>query len=186
MAWLLSVGQPTTTNGSPPRLRDAAERGAVVGSCPPSSSSMGYLADAAASSGDAGIFDWCSAPPTKASMCAPTCSRLNPRDDVGLKIRDQLGRIRIAAIGAITQMLEQPLQQKQITDAEHLVLAGRRHVPGRARESCKDFARGKLSHRSRSSLNGGGRPWTRRARSVLHSRPSMKTLAGIEPSALPP
>ncbi len=91
-------------------------------------------------------------------------SRLNPRDDIGLKIRDQLGRVRIAAIGAITQMLEQPLQQKQITDAEHLVLAGRRHVPGRARESRKDFARGAfavpievVAERRRPALGYGAR-----------------------------
>src|SRR5712691_10192816 len=39
-------------------------------------------------------------------------------------------------------MLEQPLQQKQITDGKRLILAGRRHVASRARESGKDFARG--------------------------------------------
>jgi hypothetical protein len=39
-------------------------------------------------------------------------------------------------------MLEQPLQQKQITDGKRLILAGRRHVAGRARESGKDFPRG--------------------------------------------
>ncbi len=49
-------------------------------------------------------------------------SGLDLRDDVGLKIRDQLGRVRIAPIGAVTQMLEQPLQQKQITDRKRLIL----------------------------------------------------------------
>src|SRR5712691_9237493 len=39
-------------------------------------------------------------------------------------------------------MLEQPLQEKQIADGERLILAGRRHVPSRARESGKDFVRG--------------------------------------------
>src|SRR2546425_5997526 len=39
-------------------------------------------------------------------------------------------------------MLEQPLQQKQITDRKRLILAGRRHVASRARESGKDFAWG--------------------------------------------
>ena len=67
---------------------------------------------------------------------------LDLRDDIGLKIRDQPGRVRIAAIRAITQMLEQPLQEKQITEGERLILAGRRHVASRAREGGKDFARG--------------------------------------------
>src|SRR6266404_998468 len=39
-------------------------------------------------------------------------------------------------------MLQQPLQQKQITKSERLILAGRRHVASRARESGKDFAWG--------------------------------------------
>ena len=69
-------------------------------------------------------------------------SRLDLRDDVGLKIRDQLGGVRIAPIGAVTQMLEQPLQEKQITDGKRLILAGRRHVASRAREGGKDLARG--------------------------------------------
>ena len=68
-------------------------------------------------------------------------SRLELRDDVGLKIRDQLGCVRISPIGAITQMFEQALQQKQITDGKRLVLARRRHVPSCARESGKDFVR---------------------------------------------
>src|SRR5229473_4534968 len=37
-------------------------------------------------------------------------------------------------------MLKQPLQQKQITKSERLILAGRRHVASRAGESGKDFA----------------------------------------------
>ena len=69
-------------------------------------------------------------------------SGLDLRDDLGLKIRDQLGCVRVAPIGAITQMLEQPLQQKQITDRKRLILAGRRHVASRAREGGKDFAWG--------------------------------------------
>ncbi|MEO6780409.1 MAG: hypothetical protein ABI196_05765 [Bradyrhizobium sp.] len=67
---------------------------------------------------------------------------LDLRDDVGLKIRDQLVCVSVAAIGAITQMLEQPLEQKQITDREPLIVAGRRHVASRAGESREDFARG--------------------------------------------
>jgi hypothetical protein len=39
-------------------------------------------------------------------------------------------------------MLEQPLQQKQITKSKRFILAGWRHVASRARESGKDFARG--------------------------------------------
>ena len=65
---------------------------------------------------------------------------LDLRDDVGLKIRDQFGCVRVAAVGAVTQMLEQPLQQKQITDGKWLILAGRRHVASRARKGSKDFA----------------------------------------------
>src|SRR6266540_4154235 len=38
-------------------------------------------------------------------------------------------------------MLEQPLQEKQITDGKRLVLADRRHVTSRAGESGEDFAR---------------------------------------------
>ncbi len=67
-------------------------------------------------------------------------SGLDLRDDVGLKIRDQLACVRVAPIGAITQMLQQPLQQKQITDRKRLILAGRRHVASCARESREDFA----------------------------------------------
>src|SRR6266853_477848 len=39
-------------------------------------------------------------------------------------------------------MLQQPLQQKQITNSKRLILAGRRHMASRARESGKDFAGG--------------------------------------------
>jgi hypothetical protein len=39
-------------------------------------------------------------------------------------------------------MLEQPLQQKQITDRKRLILASRRHVASRTREGGKDFAWG--------------------------------------------
>src|SRR5882724_1437131 len=39
-------------------------------------------------------------------------------------------------------MLQQPLQQKQITNSKRLILAARRHVASRAREGGKDFARG--------------------------------------------
>src|SRR6266566_5163001 len=39
-------------------------------------------------------------------------------------------------------MLEEPLQEKQITEGERLVLAGRRHVANHALESGKDIVRG--------------------------------------------
>lgn len=38
-------------------------------------------------------------------------------------------------------MFEQPLQEKQITERERLVLAGRRHVASHALEGGKDFVR---------------------------------------------
>ena len=69
-------------------------------------------------------------------------SRLDPRHHVGLKIRNQFGCFRIAAIGAVAQKFEQALQEKQITERQRLIFAGRRHVAGRTRESGKDFARG--------------------------------------------
>jgi hypothetical protein len=55
----------------------------------------GYLADAAASFADAGIFNGCNAPPTKESIRPSTC--LASRDDVGLRIRNRLGRVRRSA-----------------------------------------------------------------------------------------
>src|SRR5260370_11647202 len=61
-------------------------------------------------------------------------------------------------------MLQQPLQQKQIADSKWLVPAGRRHVARRAREGCKDFARGVFgvpmegsAERRRSTLGDGVR-----------------------------
>src|SRR5258708_35490399 len=39
-------------------------------------------------------------------------------------------------------MLQQPLQQKQIANSKRLILAGRRHMASRARESGEDFAWG--------------------------------------------
>ncbi len=41
-------------------------------------------------------------------------SRLYSRGDISLKIRDQPGRVRVPAVAA--QVLEQLLQQKQITE----------------------------------------------------------------------
>jgi hypothetical protein len=61
-------------------------------------------------------------------------------DDIGLKIRDQFGGVRIAPIGAITQVLKQLLQEKQISYRKRLIVAGRGHVPGSACESRKYFA----------------------------------------------
>src|ERR1700738_101759 len=42
-------------------------------------------------------------------------------------------------------MLKQPLEQKQITDRKRLIVAGRRHVASRARESGEAFAWGALA-----------------------------------------
>src|SRR5215472_7223351 len=47
-------------------------------------------------------------------------SRLDLGDDIGLKVRDQSGGVRIAPVGAVGQMLKQPLQKKQITDGKRL------------------------------------------------------------------
>ena len=86
-------------------------------------------------------------------------SGLDLRNDVGLKIRDQFGCVHVAPIGAVAQMLEQPLQQKQITDGKRLILAGRRHVANQTRESGKDFVGGafavpieRIIERRRSTL----------------------------------
>src|SRR6267142_4841946 len=59
-------------------------------------------------------------------------------------------------------MLQQPLQQKQITNGKRLILAGRRHVASRARESRKDFAWGALA----VPIKGG----VERGRSTLGDR----------------
>src|SRR6266480_2863822 len=61
-------------------------------------------------------------------------------DDIGLKIRDQLGGVRIATIRAVPQMLKQPLQEKQISDGKRLIVAARRHVQNSACKSGKYFA----------------------------------------------
>jgi hypothetical protein len=39
-------------------------------------------------------------------------SRLYSRGDISLKIRDQTGGVRVPAVGAVAQVLEQLLQQK--------------------------------------------------------------------------
>ena len=80
-------------------------------------------------------------PSHEGEHAAVDMSRLDLRDDVGLKIRNQLACVGVAPVGAITQMFEQALQQKQIADRKRLVLAGRRHVPSCARESGKYFVR---------------------------------------------
>ena len=72
-------------------------------------------------------------------------SRFGARGDFGLKICNQLCGVRIAPIGAIPQVLEQLLQDKQITDCKRLILAGRRHVASSAREGGKNLSRGALA-----------------------------------------
>jgi hypothetical protein len=85
-------------------------------------------------------------------------SGLDLRDDAGLKIRDQLACIGITPVGAITQMFEQVLQQKQIADGQRLVLAGGRHVPSGARESGKDFVRASFAVPIEVGTERRGRP----------------------------
>src|SRR6516225_2619619 len=70
-------------------------------------------------------------------------SRLYSRGDISLKIRNQTGSIRVPAVGAVAQVLEQLLQQKQITKGKRLIVtAWRRHVASDALEGDKDLARG--------------------------------------------
>src|SRR6266516_6981739 len=69
-------------------------------------------------------------------------SRLYLRGDISLKIRDQTGRVRVPAVAAVAQVLEQLLQQKQITERKRLILAPWRHVAREALEGDKDLPRG--------------------------------------------
>src|SRR5262245_35192555 len=69
-------------------------------------------------------------------------SRLYSRGDIRLKIRDQTGGVRVPAVAAVAQVLEQLLQQKQVTERERLILAPWRHVACHALEGDKDLARG--------------------------------------------
>src|SRR5215831_119702 len=69
-------------------------------------------------------------------------SRLYSRGDISLKIRDQTGGVRVPAVGAVAQVLEQLLQQKQITKGKRLIVTAWRHVASDALEGDKDLARG--------------------------------------------
>src|SRR5437016_8004595 len=69
-------------------------------------------------------------------------SRLDSRSDISLKIRDQTGRVRVPAVGAVAQALQQLLQQKQITEGERFIVAPWRHVASGALKGDKDLARG--------------------------------------------
>lgn len=62
----------------------------------------GCVADAAARSGDAGIFDWLQGSSHKDKHAAVDVSGLDLRDDVGLKFRDQFGCVHVAPIGAMS------------------------------------------------------------------------------------
>ncbi len=126
-------------------------------------------------------------------------SRFDARGDFGLKICNQTCGVRIAPIGAIAQVLEQLLQDKQITDGKRLILAGRRHVASSAREGGKDLSRGALAvpieigaERRRPALGNGDRDPSRilvrrrglwlgsahRAFSANHSNSSRKPRPG--------
>src|SRR5919108_5533778 len=69
-------------------------------------------------------------------------SRLDSRSDISLKIRDQAGRIRVPAVCAVAQALQQLLQQKQITEGKRFIVASRRHVASDALQGDKDLVRG--------------------------------------------
>jgi hypothetical protein len=79
-------------------------------------------------------------PTHEGEQAAVDISGLDLRDDVGLKFRDQFGCVHVAPIGAVAQMLQQPLQQKQVTKSKRFILAGRRHVASGAGKSGEDFA----------------------------------------------
>src|SRR5258708_37571677 len=68
--------------------------------------------------------------------------RLYSRGDISLKIRDQKGGIRVPAVGAVEQALQQLLKQKQITKGKRLIVAAWRHVASDDLERDKDVARG--------------------------------------------
>src|SRR5215813_14165928 len=67
-------------------------------------------------------------------------SRLYSRCDISLKIRNQTGSVRVPAVGAVAQALQQLLQQKQITEGKRFIVAPWRHVD--ALKGDKDLARG--------------------------------------------
>src|SRR6266853_417397 len=97
-------------------------------------------------------------------------------------------------------MLKQPLEQKQINDRKRLILAGRRHVASRARESGKDYAWGAFAvpiegivERGRSTLGDRlrdpSRMFIRRRRLWLGSAhgaasENQATVAGIYGAAM--
>src|SRR5260370_16530889 len=68
-------------------------------------------------------------------------SRLDSRSDISLKIRDQTGRVRVPAVGAVAQALQQLLQQKQITEGERFIVAPWRHVARGPLKGDKDLPR---------------------------------------------
>ena len=69
-------------------------------------------------------------------------SRLYSRCDISLKIRNQTGSVRVPAVGAVAQALQQLLQQKQITEGKRFIVAPWRHVASNALKGDKDLARG--------------------------------------------
>src|SRR5215471_9504662 len=69
-------------------------------------------------------------------------SRLYSRGDISLKIRNQTGSVRVPAVGAVAQALQQLLQQKQITEGKRFIVAPWRHVASDALKGDKDLARG--------------------------------------------
>src|SRR4030088_246742 len=55
-------------------------------------------------------------------------------------------------------MFEQPLQQKEITNGERLILASRRHMTSKTVESCKNLARGTIAVSIKSGAERGRSP----------------------------
>lgn len=68
------------------------------------------------------------------------------RSDISLKIRDQTGRVRVSAVGAVAQALQQLLQQTQITEGKRFIVAPWRHVASNALKGDKDLGRAPASH----------------------------------------
>ena len=113
-------------------------------------------------------------------------SRLYSRGDISLKIRNQTGSVRVPAVGAVAQALQQLLQQKQITEgsASSLPPGGMwRATPSKATK----ISRGELSrYRSRSGVSAGGRPLAIAAAMLLACRSIGEDFGWARLITLPP
>ncbi|WP_454620411.1 hypothetical protein [Bradyrhizobium cenepequi] len=68
-------------------------------------------------------------------------SRFRPCTNLCLESCNQLGGVGVAAVGSVSDMLEQCLQQKEIAKGKGLFLTFGRHVASGAVEGGKDFVR---------------------------------------------